>query len=642
MSGEFYLKKSNLRYDMNDNFVETGNQLAGSLTVQTVQGRKPLLDQRMVKFLAEKQDKKEKEQDEGETWKAFYKHWNLTDILEKDVRISLWDRKVKADSVEMQAVKDFASQVTCFMLKTEISYNEGNFLSQKAKILENYDNLIHACRVYIDEKKCGLRLIYRGEGYRRYELVKKTLARACSEKNQLEQRSDRFFQDFQQLKYNDERPLWINILTECRTSQLKLNKNTIRHVGGNCSDVIEIAQGKKKEYFKETTYNHTLQQKCDQYIDRALKSDLVKGMSEEEGIKGFLEIISKYFENEKFDVYNGVKDFQNQQQQEILGAGLKRVLGQIRYREVQGKQDELYSFLTKDDKSVDRLIADFFIYYKRSSTQEDIATFVAKIPEGANITNRNVATYRLAELLGISDLIPAVKKVRYRDENENDHQGILVEGAEGIKWYKAKDDKVPYDNAAYIQLNSLQILDTLTGQVDRNGSNCIMEKSEAGKNSKDSKISRIKGIDNDMCFGKISYEDYTYYGEHIEYANYSIMPIENGKGSVLKLIDKKVFDGVLALDDDLVKYAFADLLTQDEMKFFLNRIHGVKKLFRKIQNKGTVCIYDPKKMTEKEIYQARKSQQGISYYNRKFGKKYNRKIQNIIDNQPHPDFIDYM
>ena len=65
-------------------------------------------------------------------------------------------------------------------------------------------------------------------------------------------------------------------------------------------------------------------------------------------------------------------------------------------------------------------------------------------------------------------------------------------------------------------------------------------------------------------------------------------------------------------------------------------------MFRKIQNKGTVCIYDPKKMTEKEIYQARKSQQGISYYNRKFGKKYNRKIQNIIDNQPHPDFIDYM
>ena len=608
MSNEFYLKKENFRYEMKENSVDTGNRLAGSPTLQVIQGRVPLLDQKIANRLAQNQIVNEKNQDGGEMWKAFYRHWDLTNTLEKDVRISLWDGKVKADSVEMDEVKSAAHQVTDFMLNKEISSKEDEFMFQQKYILRKYYDLIGACQNYVKKRSWGLQVIcHCGEGYRRYELVKKTLARARSEKNKLEHRSNMFFQDFQNEK-SGERPLWINVLADCRTSQLDLVKSNIRHVGGNCSDVIEITQGEKKGYIKETTYNHSMQQRCDQYIDRALQSNNVRKM------KGFLELLGKYFEDERIQkkfVYVSVFQDKNPQAKKALEI-LKGMLKSIRLEDVKNEEDNFIMFLTQNDQKIDKLITDFFVYYKRSRNDTLLATYVAKISKNANMTDRNVATYRLAELLGIPDLIPAAKKVKYQDENEKEHHGILLEGAKGMTWEDATGTNLSYENTVYIQLNSLQILDTLTGQVDRNGKNCIMEESATGT------ISKIKGIDNDLCFGNMSYEDYTYNPDLLLFSNYNVFPIEDENGMMLKLIDKKVYEGVLALDDDLVKYAFADLLTQDEMQYFLKRIHGVQKLFRKIQNKGTVCIYDPNKTKDDEIERARQSQQGISYLTSRF------------------------
>ena len=645
MANEFYLKKSNFQYDVKNQLV-VGNQLdePHALPLQVVPVYGTLFSNDGTSMLKRNQKRNEESENESESWKAFYKHWELSDNLEKDVKTSIWDGEVKTDSVEMQFVKNASSKVTDFMLKTEISIEKGAFLAQKDEILRNYGDLIRFCQFYVDRKKRGWWLIYHGEGYRRYELVKKTLARARSEKNKLEHRADRFFHDFQNEESN-ERPLWINILADCRTSQLDLNKvdkGNIRHVGGNCSDVIEITQGEKKGYIKETTYNHTLQKKCDQYIDRVVQSGL--GQLFPDQIKSFLKMISEYFTKDQIAIYirSGVSKVQIAQgNNESVIASLKELLKGIRRNEINSEKDDFIKFLDSDDKRIDSLILDFWTYYIRNKTKGSIAKSVAKIAENANITNRNVATYRLAELLGIPDLIPAVTKVKFQDEKKMNHQGILLEDAKGMKWYEATNNKLSYNNAAYIQLNSLQILDTLTGQVDRNGKNCIME------NSSDTSIGKITGIDNDLCFGNLSYEDYTYDEELFEKSGRYINPIENENGITLKLIDKKVYDGVLALDDDLVKYAFADLLTRDEMKFFLNRIHGVQELFRKIPNERTVCIYDPITTNNKTIERARNLQKKKRcYYRRKYKTDVRSEINPAVRpksnlNRPNPDFKDY-
>ena len=232
---------------------------------------------------------------------------------------------------------------------------------------------------------------------------------------------------------------------------------------------------------------------------------------------------------------------------------------------------------TKSKAIMKRLIGKFASYFYKCVVTRDCALNTSRIPKNANITNRNIATYRLAELLGIPELIPSATKVKYNHHNRK-HHGILMTEAKGITGYNAwKSKDIKFRNNVYMQLNSLQILDALTGQTDRHLNNIIMQ-----TNDKTKMVEKVFGIDNDMCFGNLKFGDFTLSGKSIGAIQPLIIKTRNRLEFVPKLIDRKLYDSVLALDDDLVKYEFADLLTTNELNCFLDRLHGVQDLFQVI------------------------------------------------------------
>ena len=573
----------------------------------------------------------------SDSWKALHKSVSATHILETDRRTTLLTGEVKRDSRYMRPIKKHADLVVKFLAETEIANDNKEFEEQRQYVTNLYDGLIRSCDTYLQKRKYGLRCFsyfYKGEGYRRYQLVKDTYTRARSEYSMLKNRSANFHEDFNGEK---DRPLWINVLSECRTKRITLDNQNANYKTGNCNTVIEVTlKDGKKGYIKENEYNCSVNDKTKQYIEKTMQSDTVKELEENNKLLGskpeartkniryIFEFIEEYLQDE-----NNASDFMKAtldcddylKNGQLLNSFIKKIREWMNKHEnpenpgddkwayaddiidilselgkvFHGKQDK------EDQNNVKQLIGRFGSYYYRATMSNSIATNIAGIPENANITGRNVATYRLAELLGISELIPAATKVLYKDKNGNEHKGILMAGTVGepvarIKYLKKQhSQKIKLEKEVYLQLVSLQILDILTGQVDRHEGNILLQNVQKLQH-----YSKVTGIDNDMCFGNISY--YTLSGdmEFLKPLSAKIHPLENEKGTTLKMIDQELFDRVLGLDESLVRYAFADLLQKEEMEDFLDRIDGVQELFHKLKNEKnpSVKLCDRKKMTE--------------------------------------------
>lgn len=65
------------------------------------------------------------------------------------------------------------------------------------------------------------------------------------------------------------------------------------------------------------------------------------------------------------------------------------------------------------------------------------------------------------------------------------------------------------------------------------------------------------------------------------------------------MLDRRLYENLLALDDDIVTYEFEDLLSPEELKCLLDRIHAVQQEFKKIDPKrDDVKICLPDELTE--------------------------------------------
>lgn len=528
--------------------------------------------------------------DKGDVWKSFYKNFSATYELDHDKRTWLFFSKQRADSDEMTRIKKAAGEITKFFVETELPSEDTKFAQQQKHIKSLYGNLITNCKTYLKEKDWGWKKIYRGEGYRRYQLVERTLTRARSESNKLETRAMSFYEEFKNTN-GGERPLWINVLADFRTKQLDLdnrNDGSIRLVGGNCNNVIELqpADGSAKGYVKEDNYNLSVAKKTRQYIDQTMDLSFVKICSEHldlsiEELKQILEFVDIMFrknETVKKFIIDGTQCARSFLKSKVQTDLMETIWKSINWDLADGYMDACELLReTKSKAIMKRLIGKFASYFYKCVVTRDCALNTSRIPKNANITNRNIATYRLAELLGIPELIPSATKVKYNHHNRK-HHGILMTEAKGITGYNAwKSKDIKFRNNVYMQLNSLQILDALTGQTDRHLNNIIMQ-----TNDKTKMVEKVFGIDNDMCFGNLKFGDFTLSGKSIGAIQPLIIKTRNRLEFVPKLIDRKLYDSVLALDDDLVKYEFADLLTTNELNCFLDRLHGVQDLFQVI------------------------------------------------------------
>ncbi len=547
---------------------------------------------------------------EGEEWKTYLKLQNDTDRLSRNKRTGYFSSKKINDSGMMKEVKQALHDVTRFYLETTMASTEAEFEEQLGQIQRYYQALKEKCGIYLANKKGGIKRIYRGEGYQRYQLVKNALTKAQVEMAVLESRAKQVFEAFANEENEQERPLWVNALAEARTRRINLNNpnvGQIEYTGGNTSNIIKLtAQSGEVAYIKKNENNLPIEYKIGNFISKYMDSGTAKALINEGVSAEELQVLLSFLGN--CFCYNAAIRHSFMESNDLNAQHFEN--GQIKAIHIKnafpkaGVQipDNLKHIFQKE-RVANQVIKDFGTYFYRNNMAYGIATGVAKMDENSSITDRNVATYRLAELLGLSELIPATTKVIVTDQDENEQKGILMAEARGKELWEANrnvDAKdASYDKGLYLQMNSLQIMDIIAGQIDRHNANMLLE-------SEGDHFTKLKGIDNDLCFGKITYKEIVTNKTGSE----DVKSLEGENGIKIKFIDKKVYDRVLALNDEIIRYTLADLLTDGEMKALLDRLHGVQKLFRRIKPADNVKICTQEEFSDRDAFTAKWYQKG--------------------------------
>ena len=201
----------------------------------------------------------------------------------------------------------------------------------------------------------------------------------------------------------------------------------------------------------------------------------------------------------------------------------------------------------------------------------------AKISVGSNIAMRNVATSRMASLLGVGDLVVKSTNAIVQEQGKRMRKGIVMEKARGqaMASLDSKKVKTTYTPDAVRQLVNLHLLDLICGQTDRHMNNYFVTTNQQGQ------IDGIQGIDNDVAFGELS-------GKDLMQANGCL---DGLKIMRLPVVDEDMYDSICSLTEEVLKVNFADLLSEKEIKAMADRIRTVQDyLTNRIKNGSLVKV----------------------------------------------------
>lgn len=193
----------------------------------------------------------------------------------------------------------------------------------------------------------------------------------------------------------------------------------------------------------------------------------------------------------------------------------------------------------------------------------------------ANMSRRNVATSRVAELLGLGNLVARSWTAEIYDKATGKTiRGNLMDQAKGVahKEVEMKLKNGEYSAGFMRDMMNLQVLDMLCGQVDRHAGNIMFRTDhETGL------VSGIQGIDNDAAFGT-----------GVDAASAKARSRKDARvfdpkslEMVIPFMDAKLARRIEELDEQMLKYVLYDLLTEAEVKAALQRLKLLKDGIRK-------------------------------------------------------------
>ncbi len=129
--------------------------------------------------------------------------------------------------------------------------------------------------------------------------------------------------------------------------------------------------------------------------------------------------------------------------------------------------------------------------------------FVAQIPDGARLDNRNAAMSAAADLLGMPNVVAPAKPMKVITKNGKVVEGTFMTEAKGEDIGNLSGEAANYGASScsntsgkgFRDLADLQVLDYVCGNMDRHGANFFYQFDE------NRKFCGVQGIDNDMSFG---------------------------------------------------------------------------------------------------------------------------------------------
>ena len=199
----------------------------------------------------------------------------------------------------------------------------------------------------------------------------------------------------------------------------------------------------------------------------------------------------------------------------------------------------------------------------------------SEIENGRKLTDRHVATSRMAELLGLQNMICDSRTAYVRDKDKF-IQGNLMEDTEGkeskdlIEEAKEKGLEIGYSEAVISQLFSLEIFDVICGQHDRHHGNFhFTTETKGGKML----LTGVRGLDNDMSFGTL---------DQIP-KNRSRNQMKPVTQTSLRGLPINLVNAIMNLDKkETISFILCDILEQDELDALWSRIKGVQEEIKKL------------------------------------------------------------
>ena len=485
-------------------------------------------------------------------------------------------------------------------------------------IHNGFRDAILSCEKYISNRNP-----WTAEGKARLQMIKDFQKQLQTESIQFEDRMQELADEFKQAdqKQADQKQVakkktWLDVLSKVRTEEIENGKNGYEvEIGGEgSSKVYIIKKDGKKRFFKE---NEKMPSSSFYEYFKDEKKMLSKN-NDEKSIrrKGYLDIIHKAMlmkyatESEAYHKFAGLTSNVDEFKKRLIKVlswdnKFKKMIGEI------NEEDSKYVF-------------DVLIQGTRNMTLSNMCIDKAMIDKGAEISKRNVATSRMAKMLGLENLVTKSSLVNLKF-NGKTMQGVSMEEAEGEEFQtirenaeKGKKRKV-YTTECFRKLLNLQVFDIICGQVDRNATNYFGKVTQTD-NKTVMQVEDIKGIDNDTSFGNLAYKDVVKKGFGDLHA---LVSIESDGKLTAPYMDEELANSILKLDAKIINYTMCDILSKNERNALIDRIEGLKKLINKTRAKEQRLRSKKKKVNSVFIKDDKESwNKAFSDYKTQFRKKH--------------------
>lgn len=224
------------------------------------------------------------------------------------------------------------------------------------------------------------------------------------------------------------------------------------------------------------------------------------------------------------------------------------------------------------------------------TTIDELLTPMGFSDQKVNMTRRNVATSRVAALLGIGNLVAESQTAEITDEStgqtmrgnvmkKSQYTTSAAEYRGKHMMKKEENDVKAFGEGREIDMSlnmnvtggfqrdmcNLQVLDAICGQQDRHENNFFV-----GENG-NKELSGVQGIDNDGAFGLAETSLDKRHQGHAA-AIYD----KNGNMSI-PFMDKNLAQRIEQVDPEMIRFALKDLLKDDEIDATIDRLNKTRE-----------------------------------------------------------------
>ncbi|MCL2633134.1 MAG: hypothetical protein FWD34_01320 [Oscillospiraceae bacterium] len=498
---------------------------------------------------------------------AFTMHSDIMDSKKSSIFLS------KKDSSEFKAVKEGVQEL---FHRTNSTLEDVSLMDIKA----SYIKVIDSCDEYLAKKDSKWK--YSRVGEERVRMVKALRESALYENSIVSETHAKAVEMLNKNEYywRDGKPSlkalhWHFVVHMMRTETIEVKEEESSKAGAGTSDVLVIGnEVGKRQFFKETEVLRTAADEVPEIVNKKLgeieKTDTF--FIFENGFEAFKELFKDAEFRSYFDGLAGsfafrpdMKDLTDNKIKEEIHAVFNAItLDEIMYGKETVNNFEAALENTDFCKAMYSIMKPIARNLARETACEN-----AGIKVGSVLSTRNVATSRMADILGAGDLIARSRVVDVKQGTKT-RRGIVMQEAIGkeILLHSEEEQNVIRKSPDFMRERSrLFIMDYICSQTDRHDYNFFVNLKKEG--NKDTV--KITGIDNDMAFGTIT--------KGFGVSSEANLFDENGK---LKLpyLDVKTASSIMALTPEIIAHNFCDLLSADELSALMKR---VKKIFNAVQ-----------------------------------------------------------